>query len=151
MPAMPFGDMTANFDVVRRERIEQKKDRLRTEMSDMEELVTGWEQEAQDRNDDIPMVVAVRAMEHERGRLLDELEPLHNEVVDALVYLSSPTGTWYRNMADRVRAWIPDRRCDPSQIRDRALDILDTIQTETHRLPKPHELATIRQALKLIR
>lgn len=151
MPAMPFGDMTANFDTVRRERIETKKDRLRTEMSEMEELVTGWEQEAESRNDDVPMVVAVRAMEHERSRLLDELEPLHNDVVKAIEGLSSPGATWYRGVMERVREWIPDRRCDPAQLRDRAIGIVDTLQTETHRLPKPHELATIRQALKLIR
>ena len=148
MPAMPFGDMTANFDAVRRERIEREKDRLRTEMSDMEELVTGWEQEAESRNDDVPMVVAVRAMEHERNRLLDELEPLHNEVVDAITYLTSPTGTWYRDMAERVKGWIPDRRDNPAQLRDRALEIVDGLGLDS---PKPHELATLRQALKLIR
>ena len=147
---MPFGDMVANFDVVRRERIEQEKDRLRTEMSDLETLVTGWEQEAQDRNDDVPMVVAVRAMEHERNRLLNELEPLHGEVADAIEYLSSPTGTWYRDMAARVRSWVPDRRSDPAELRNRAIGIVDSVISES-RLPKPHELATIRQALKLIR
>lgn len=150
MSAMPFGDMVANFDVTRRNQIEAEKARIRSEISDMEELVTGWEQEAQDRSDDVPMVVSVRAMEHERGRLLDELEPLHNEVADAIEYLSSPTDTWYRDMADRVRNWVPDRRRDPAELRDRAIGIVDSVISES-RSPKPHELATIRQALKLIR
>jgi hypothetical protein len=149
MPAMPFGDMTANFDFARRERIEAEKDRIRSEMSEMEELVTGWEQEAESTKDDIPMVVATRAMEYERNRLLNELEPLHGEVAEALVYLSSPTNSWYRDMSERVRAWITDRRDNPAQIRDRALEIVDTLSTSGS--PKPHELAIIRQALKLIR
>jgi hypothetical protein len=114
MPAMPFGDMTANFDFARRERIEAEKDRIRSEMSEMEELVTGWEQEAESTKDDIPMVVATRAMEYERNRLLNELEPLHGEVAEALVYLSSPTNSWYRDMSERVRAWITDRRDNPA-------------------------------------
>jgi hypothetical protein len=151
MPAMPFGDMTANFDVVRRERIEREKDRIRTGMSDLETLVTGWEQEAQSRNDDVPMVVAVRAMEYERGRLLDDLEPLHDDVVKVIERLTSSGASRYRDVSERVRAWVPDRRADPAQLRDRAMGIVDTLQTETHRLPKPHELATIQQALKLIR
>lgn len=148
MPAIPFGDMTANFDVVRRERIESKKDRIRDEMIELEALVTGWEQEAQDRKDDVPMVVAVRAMEHERNRLLDELEPLHGDVVKAFEGLTSAGASWYREVLKRVEDWIPGRRDNPVQLRDRALEIVDGLSPDSL---KPHELATLRQALKLIR
>jgi hypothetical protein len=51
-------------------------------------------------------------------------------------------------MAERVRGWVPDRRDDPIRLRNRALEIVYGLGTD---LPKPHELATIRQALKLIR
>jgi hypothetical protein len=142
MPAIPFG----TTDPERRARIEEKKELIRVDIYEMEELVTGWEEEA--RNDDVPMVVATRAMEHERNRLLDELEPLHDEVAEALTYLTSPTDSWYRGMAERVRGWVPDRRDDPIRLRNRALEIVYGLGTD---LPKPHELATIRQALKLIR
>ena len=157
MTAMPFGSLTMDFTPERREWIEAKKDSIRNEMdfNKFQVLVTEWESDSESMPD--PAVyIAGKAVEFAVNDLIDELEPLHNRICNAIVELlqSGPgiSGPRYQDIAAvccEVEKWVQEHR--PTDPVDQALEILSTIpdSEENPDCPTLSELGIIRKALLL--
>lgn len=152
---MPFGTLTQDFTPERRERIEGKKNRIRDEI-DFEKfqgLVTEWESDSGSMPDP-SLYIAGKAVEFAVTNLLDELEPLHDNICNTIVELlqSGPgiSGPRYQDIAalcGEVERWVSEHR--PLDLIDQALEILSTIPDSDGNpdCPTLSELGIIRQAL----
>jgi hypothetical protein len=155
MPAMPFGTLTQDFTPERRERIEKKKNDLRNEIDfdKFQVMVTEWESESGSMPDPA-LYIAGKAIEFAVNDLLDELEPLHDRICNAIVELlqSGPgiNGPRYQDIAalcGEAERWVSEHR--PPDLVDQALDIVSKIPDcdEHPDFPTLSELGIIRQAL----
>ena len=144
-----------DFTPERRERIEKKKNELRNEIDfeKFQSLVTEWESDSESMPDPA-LYIAGKAVEFAVNDLLDELEPLHNRICNAIVELlqSAPkiSGPRYQEIAalcGEVERWAPEHR--PPDLVDLALEILSTIPDSEGNpdCPTLSELGIIRKAL----
>lgn len=155
MPAMPFGTLTQDFTPERRERIEKKKQAVRDEINfdKFQSLVTEWESDSCSMPDPA-LYISGKAVEFATIDLLDELDPLHNRICNAIVELlqSGPkiSGPRYQEISalcGEVERWVSEHR--PPGLIDQALEILSTIpdSDDNPDCPTLSELAIIRKAL----
>ena len=153
MTAMPFGTLTMDLTPERRERIEVKKQTVRDQIDWFQGLVTEWESDSE-LSSDPAVYIATRAIEFATNDLLDELDPLHNRICNAIVELlqSGPkiNGPRYQEIAalcGEVERWASEHR--PPSLIDQALEILSTIPDSDGNpdCPTLSELGIIRKAL----